>query len=277
MSHKEIIDQYAVFGNPVSHSLSPQIHSLFAQQCGQSLSYKAIEVQLDQFSQTANDFFQQGGKGVNITVPFKQDAYAFATVLSDRAKQAGAVNTLFLDADNYFGDNTDGAGIVYDLIENHQIEINHKKILIVGAGGAVRGVLGPLLEQAPESITICNRTFSKAEYLAQLFSDSITVVAKQFADIAGMSFDIVINGTSASLNDQLPPLPEKLFVRDGISYDMMYSKAATLFQTWSREQGAGQAFDGLGMLVEQAAESFEIWRNIRPDTRPVLKTLRDKG
>lgn len=267
-------DQYAVFGNPISHSLSPAIHSLFAQQCDQAIEYKAIKVEIDRFAETTDEFFQNGGLGLSITVPFKEQAYEFVNRLTDRAERAGAVNTILFDGEYTIGDNTDGVGLVNDLMNNHKAVIQNKKILILGAGGAVKGVLGPLLEQSPLSITICNRTVSKAEELAKVFSSMFTIDALSYEALTAYSFDIVINGTSTSLHGQLPPLPNALFNPDAISYDMMYSKQHTVFQQWSLNKGALYAVDGLGMLVEQAAEAFNLWRGIRPETGPVIQTLR---
>lgn len=265
------IDHYAVFGNPITHSLSPKIHSLFAAQSQQSIDYQAILVEEGKFDEAAYHFFQQGGKGFNITVPFKEDAFHYADELTARAKLAGAVNTLSYDGQKCIGDNTDGIGLVNDLTINHDVKLTDKKILILGAGGAVKGVLGPLLEQQPKSITICNRTVSKAESLAKLFNDDKDRVdAQGYEDLGNQSFDIVINGTSSSLNNELLPIPDSIFNENSISYDMMYSKEATVFQKWSLEFGAEKALDGLGMLIEQAAEAFYLWRGVRPETKPVI-------
>ncbi len=268
------IDHYAVFGNPISHSLSPKIHSLFAEQCNQSIDYQATLVEEGKFDEAAYHFFQQGGKGFNITVPFKEDAYKYADQLTERAKLAGAVNTLSYDGEKCLGDNTDGIGLVNDLTKNHQVDLNGKSILILGAGGAVRGVLGPLLEQQPKSITICNRTVSKAQALADLFNDENKVVAQNYDALVNQTFDVVINGTSSSLHKELLPLPETIFNGHATSYDMMYSKETTVFQEWSLQHGAEKALDGLGMLVEQAAEAFFIWRGFRPDTHYIINDLK---
>jgi shikimate dehydrogenase len=271
------IDRYAVFGNPIKHSKSPQIHKLFAEQTGQSLSYTAELVEVGQFDQAIKVFFLlHNGKGLNITVPFKEDAWKCATQHSERALRAGAVNTLMVRQDgSLFGDTTDGIGLVRDLIQNHNIQIKDKDILLIGAGGAVRGVLEALLEQQPSSLLIANRTKQKAIQLAKDFSDLGNIKACGLDEINNASFDIVINGTSASLQGDLPPLPDSLFKENSCSYDMMYAAQATPFMEWSTNNAAAKVFDGLGMLVEQAAESFYIWRNVRPETKPVIQHIRN--
>jgi shikimate dehydrogenase len=270
------IDRYAVFGNPIKHSKSPQIHKLFAEQTGQSLSYTAELVEVGQFDQAIKDFILHNGKGLNVTVPFKEDAWKCATQHSERALRAGAVNTLMVRQDgSLFGDTTDGIGLVRDLIQNHSIQIKDKDILLIGAGGAVRGVLEALLEQQPSSLLIANRTKQKAIQLAKDFSDLGNIKACGLDEINNASFDIVINGTSASLQGDLPPLPDSLFKENSCSYDMMYAAQATPFMEWSTNNAAAKVFDGLGMLVEQAAESFYIWRNVRPETKPVIQHIRN--
>lgn len=272
----ELIDRYAVFGNPVKHSKSPQIHSLFARQTNQSLVYTAELVELGQFEQAVINFIEHNGKGLNITVPFKEDAWKLAKRHSARAKRAGAVNTLKLEQDgSLYGDTTDGVGLVRDLRQNHHIKIKHKTILIIGAGGAVRGIIEALLEQQPASLLIANRTKQKAVQLAKDFSDLGTIDGCGLDEVSDNSFDIIINGTSASLQGDLPPLPESIFDKHSCSYDMMYAAQATVFMQWSLDNGVKQVFDGLGMLVEQAAESFYIWRGVRPETLPVIKHLRE--
>ena len=270
------IDRYAVFGNPIKHSKSPQIHTLFAEQTGQILNYTAELVEVGQFDQAIKDFIQHNGKGLNVTVPFKEDAWKCATQHSERALRAGAVNTLMVRQDgSLYGDTTDGTGLVRDLIQNHNIQIKDKDILLIGAGGAVRGVLEALLQQQPSSLLIANRTKQKAVQLAKDFSDLGQLNGCGLDEINKMSFDIVINGTSASLQGDLPPLPETIFKSKSSSYDMMYAAQATPFMIWSEAHGATQIFDGLGMLVEQAAESFYIWRNVRPETKPVIQHIRN--
>lgn len=267
-------DLYAVFGNPIHHSKSPAIHRHFAEQTHQDMQYNKQLVNEGEFVQSAQDFFAQGGKGLNITVPFKLDAYGFAQKLTARAERAGAVNTLALLSDGtILGDNTDGIGMLHDM-HNLGWELEGKRILILGAGGAVRGVLQPLLEERPAQIIIANRTLSKAEELARQFQDLGNVQARSFEQLAGESFNLVINGTSASLQGELPPLPDNLFAVNAYCYDMMYSAEPTVFLQWAKEKGASQVADGLGMLVGQAAEAFYVWRHIRPEVVPVITSLR---
>ncbi|MCK5395341.1 MAG: shikimate dehydrogenase [Gammaproteobacteria bacterium] len=276
----ENIDRYAVFGNPVSHSKSPQIHKLFAEQTKQALSYTAELAEPGQFKQAVKTFIENDGKGLNVTVPFKEDAWQVADNHSERAKRAGAVNTLIVrENGELYGDTTDGIGLVRDLMKNHDIQLNDKDILIVGAGGAVRGVLEAILEQRPASLLIANRTKQKAVQLADDFSDLGNIKGCGLDEInASFSnpddFDIVINGTSASLKGDLPPLPDAIFREGSCSYDMMYAAQPTPFMRWSTDNGAKNIFDGLGMLVEQAAESFYLWRKEIPETAPVIKYIR---
>ncbi|NOQ88813.1 MAG: shikimate dehydrogenase [Gammaproteobacteria bacterium] len=272
----EATDQYAVFGNPIKHSKSPLIHQLFAQQTKQSLDYTAQLAETGQFADAVRNFIQHNGKGLNITVPFKEDAWQLATTHSNRARRAGAVNTLkLLDNNELFGDTTDGVGLVNDLIHNHQLTLEDKDILIIGAGGAVRGVLEALLEQQPASLRIANRTAAKAQQLAQDFSDLGNIDGGGLDTIGDRAFDIIINGTSASLQGDLPALPATIFKPGSCSYDMMYAAQKTVFMQWSFDNGAEKVFDGLGMLVEQAAEAFYIWRGIKPETVSVIKQVRD--
>lgn len=269
-------DLYAVMGNPINHSKSPAIHSQFADQAKQDLVYSAMLVPTDAFEPAVKDFFKGSGKGLNITVPFKEKAFAFAEQLTPRAQTAEAVNTLVLQEDGtVLGDNTDGAGLVRDLLMNQHVEIAGQKILVIGAGGAVRGILHPFLEQAPESITIVNRTFEKAQNLADSFKEFGEIEAKTFDALEG-PFDVIINGTSASLSGELPPLPESVIASHTCVYDMMYGKALTPFLTWAQKLGAVKVMDGLGMLVEQAAVSFEIWRGVKPNSQAVLAQLREQ-
>jgi shikimate dehydrogenase len=269
------VDRYAVFGNPIKHSRSPQIHTAFAVQTGQQLTYRAHLVELGAFDVAARTFFSEGGKGLNITVPFKLDAFAFAAELSDRARRAGAVNTLVLQAGgNIYGDNTDGVGLVRDLVENLGWQLAERRILIVGAGGAVRGILEPLLGHQPDLVVIANRTVEKAQQLARGFGDIGEVRACRFEGLAGNQFDLVINATSASLAGELPPLPGDILNDGCCCYDLMYGVEPTPFMLWAASEMAWAVADGLGMLVEQAAEAFCIWRGVRPDTRPVIEMLR---
>jgi shikimate dehydrogenase len=268
---------YAVVGNPISHSKSPRIHSLFARQTGEKLEYTAIQAPVNDFSGVVTGFFSRGGLGLNVTVPFKEEAWNLADCRTERAEKAGAANTLYMDPEKYLtADNTDGIGLVTDLVRNHGVSLAGARVLVLGAGGAVRGVLGPLLAQRPASLTIANRTVARAEGLVSLFADE----AKDASiDACGFEtpeapFDVIINGTSASLQGDLPPLNPAVIAPHTVVYDMMYSLDNTPFNQWAMDQGATRVFDGLGMLVEQAAESFRVWRGIRPDTASVIEVLR---
>ena len=272
------VDQYAVMGNPIAHSKSPKIHAQFAKQTGQELQYQARLVPEEGFDVAVKEFQQNGGKGLNITIPFKLAAWEYVTERSERAQLAGAVNTIIFRSDSScYGDNTDGTGMVRDLMQNHGIDLQGKGILVLGAGGAVRGVIGSLLEQQPEKIVIANRTVSKAEELARVFSKSYSikgsVMSSGFEELQGQQFDLIINGTAASLQGEVPPLPDTVLKSGGSCYDMMYSDQPTAFVKWGKKQGAEKSVDGLGMLVEQAAESFYLWRNVRPDTGSVIEAL----
>ncbi|MDA8481790.1 shikimate dehydrogenase [Pseudomonas resinovorans] len=267
-------DRYCVFGNPIGHSKSPLIHGLFAEQTGQQLTYEAVLAPLDDFTGCARQFFATG-KGGNVTVPFKEQAYQLAGSLSARAQRAGAVNTLKkLDDGSLLGDNTDGAGLVRDLTRNAGLDLAGKRILLLGAGGAARGVIEPLLAEKPAALVVANRTVEKAEALAQLFADLGPVSASGF-DWLEEPVDLIINGTSASLAGDLPPISPSL-IKPGhtVCYDMMYGKEMTAFNRWAAEHGAARTLDGLGMLVEQAAEAFLLWRGVLPDSAPVLAELR---
>jgi shikimate dehydrogenase len=269
------LDRYAVIGNPIAHSKSPRIHTLYAAQTGQALHYDALLGPLDGFAACVDAFRAAGGRGLNVTVPFKLEAYAYATRLTPRAQAAGAVNTLAFNGTEVLGDNTDGAGILRDITVNQGCPVAGKRVLLLGAGGAARGTVLPLLDAAPASVFIANRTASKAQELAQGFSRAeLCIHAGGFADLAGQQFDVVINATSASLSDAAPDLPAGLYAPGALAYDMMYGKGDTPFMQAARAQGAARLSDGLGMLVEQAAESFALWRGVRPDTAPVLAELR---
>ena len=269
------MDRYAVMGNPIGHSKSPQIHTLFAEQTGQRLVYEKLLVPLDGFSAALDSFQVSGGKGLNITVPFKQEAYAAMDARSERAERGGAVNTVLFDEQGRrFGDNTDGIGLVRDLRDNHGVSLTRRRVLIVGAGGAVRGLLPALLQEAPAAIVIANRTTTKAEALAAQFGGAIPVEAADFASLSDLRVDIIINGTSAGLAGEVPPLPPAI-AAGSVCYDMVYGNEPTPFVRWAREHRAEKALDGLGMLVEQAAEAFFLWRGVNPDTAPVIATLRN--
>jgi len=270
-------DRYAVFGNPIKHSKSPSIHQTFAADSGEQLSYEAICVPEDQFESYVGDFLSDSGKGLNITIPFKQQAWALAEVRSPRAELAGAVNTLYRDAEGRLcGDNTDGIGMVRDIVANNCGEIKGKRVLVLGAGGAVRGVLQPVLAEQPSCVVIANRTASKAVELAELFAAEGEIQGCGYDALPGQQFDLVINGTAASLQGEVPPLPDDLLAANAWCYDMMYAAEETAFNVWARAHGAEKAIDGLGMLVEQAAESFRIWRGVEPQTQSVIESIRNQ-
>ena len=261
-------------GNPVAHSKSPDIQHAFAAQTGQSLLYQRLLVETGEFDKALCDFKQAGGRGLNITVPFKLDAWRAMDQRTPRAELAGAVNTIWFDENGTIhGDNTDGIGLVRDL-ENNQVSISGSRLLMLGAGGAVRGVLGPLLDARPASITLCNRTHEKAVQLLSVFDAGDVLTAMPVSELAGRHFDLIINGTAASLANELIQLPDNIITPETHCYDMAYADSDTVFVQWAKEQGARQALDGLGMLVEQGAESFYIWRGIRPDTSPVIEQFK---
>ena len=262
-------DRYAVFGHPIAHSKSPQIHTAFARQTGQDMRYEAILAPLDGFAASVAQFIAAGGRGANVTVPFKEEAFKLASRLSPRAQRAGAVNTLVFDADGILGDNTDGAGLVADLTRNLRCALAGQRVLLLGAGGAARGVIGPLLDQRPTALVVANRTVRRAEELAELFGRGVRACG---LDALDTPFDLVVNATAASLAGDLPPLSPRVFTADTLAYDMMYGRD-TPFLGFARTHGARTA-DGLGMLVEQAAEAFHLWRGVRPDTAPVIANLR---
>lgn len=273
-------DRYIVFGDPIAQSKSPIIHEAFAKQTQQHLVYEKQQVNVQSFKSEAKKFFSENGKGMNITAPCKLEAFAFAHSLSDRAKRAGAVNTL-IRAENgeILGDTTDGFGLVTDIGKNLEWSIEGKRVLLLGAGGAVRGVLEPLLGQLPGKLVIANRTASKAQLLALDFSPLCAQGSELsgcgYEALLGQQFDLVINGTSASLSAELPPLPETLLAPGACCYDMSYGAEPTVFMNWASNQGALKIADGLGMLVGQAAESFKLWRGVSPDTAQVIKMLRE--
>lgn len=268
------MDRYAVVGNPISHSKSPLIHHLFAENTNQHLVYEKIEAPLDGFTAVVKHFFSDEGKGLNVTVPFKEEAWSLCQELSNRARLAGAVNTLYQDKEGrLWGDNTDGVGLVNDL-KKQGVSLTGKKILIIGAGGAVRGVLQPILNESPELLVITNRTLAKAEALVDIFSEYNGLESKAY-DQLNEAFDVVINGTSASLSGALPNISDAIFSSNTDVYDMMYSKEDTVFNAWAKKCQANAVYDGLGMLVEQAAEAFQVWRGVRPDTKDVIQLLRD--
>jgi shikimate dehydrogenase len=269
-------DKYAVFGNPIKQSKSPLIHGAFAEQCGQQLQYRAVRVELDQFAAAASDFFTAGGKGLNVTVPFKEQAYTFADSLSDRARRAGAVNILTRADDGQIrGDNTDGIGLVRDIIANLGWTVRGRAVLLLGAGGAARGVLEPLLREQPDNLLIVNRTASRARRLAVEFGDLGKVGGGGYEEIGARQYDLVINATSAGLAGEMLDLPARLLNERSCCYDMVYGAEPTVFMRWAAQHAAWAVSDGLGMLVEQAAQSFFIWRGMRPETASVIKLVRE--
>ncbi|MBL0206425.1 shikimate dehydrogenase [Propionivibrio sp.] len=268
-------DYYCVFGNPVHHSKSPLIHAAFARQTGEDIRYTARLAPLDGFALAVHAFIAGGGRGANITVPFKEEAFRLVPHRTPRAEMAGAVNTLVVTGVGIVGHNTDGIGLLRDLTLNLGCPVAGKRVLLLGAGGAARGVIGPLLETQPETLVIANRTVNKAKILARNFAHHGGISGCGYAELAGQSFDIVINATSASLVDSLPPLPTALFAPHSLAYEMMYGLGDTPFICFARSQGAEQCADGIGMLVEQAAEAFYIWRGVRPQSGPVIAMLRN--
>lgn len=271
-------DRYAVIGNPVAHSRSPDIHAAFALQTGQDMAYGRILAPLDGFIAAVEAFRTGGGRGLNVTIPFKLEAFAFATRRTPRAEAAGAVNTLrFEPGGEVLGDNTDGAGLVRDLRDNLGVPLAGARVLVAGAGGATQGVVLPLLEAGVAEVVIANRTVERATALAARFAADGRGAAVRgcgYAHLAGLRFQVIVNATAASIAGEALPLPGGLCAPSATAYDMMYGKGETPFLAWARRQGAAVASDGLGMLVEQAAESFEVWRGVRPDTGPVLRMLR---
>jgi shikimate dehydrogenase len=270
----DIADRYGVMGYPVSHSRSPVIHKLFAHQTQQNMQYELLEVTPANLEKAVRQFGRTGGKGLNITVPHKSEIAKLVDEMSERASSAGAVNTVVFREDGMYGDNTDGVGLMRDLQVNLRLQLRGAHILILGAGGATRGIVGPLLEAEPASIAIANRTFPKASGLAEHFSASGPVTACRFEDVGSLPvYDLVINATSAGLKGDSPPYPVEALHPRTICYDLSYALSPTPFMTWATEHGAARSVMGWGMLVEQAAESFYIWRGVRPDTAPVLKQL----
>jgi shikimate dehydrogenase len=274
-----VTDRYAVIGNPVAHSKSPFIHVEFARQTGQGLVYERILAPLEGFRAAVANFRAEGGKGLNVTLPFKLEAFQIASERGPRAQDAEAVNTLKFEGATLYGDNTDGVGLVADIQTNLGFSIEGMDVLLMGAGGAAQGALGPVLDAKPARLVIANRTMEKAQRLAERFrgarglgEDALSAVG--YPELAGQQFEIVINSTSASLNDIAPDLPQGVFAHDALAYDMMYGKGITPFLELALTQGAGRLADGIGMLVEQAAESFFIWRGVRPETRQVIAALK---
>jgi len=270
------MDQYRVFGNPIKQSRSPFIHQFFAKETEQKINYESELVAIDSFDEKIIKFMGEQGKGANITVPFKEQALALCDQLSERARLAGAVNTLSFIDGVILGDNTDGLGLVQDLQRNN-VHLKNSRILLLGAGGAAKGVILPLLDQHPQMIVIANRTVSKAESICKQFNlheNKSKLRAYGFDDVTDQNFDIIINATSASLNGKIPPISGQLVGADVVCYDMVYGKELTPFLKWAKNEGADHIIDGLGMLVGQAAESFAIWRGIKPEVESVITSLR---
>jgi shikimate dehydrogenase len=267
-------ERYVVIGNPVSHSQSPRIHMEFARQTGQDLNYERLLAPVDRFAEVVHEFQRQGGKGASVTIPFKHAAWQLATQRSDRAQLAQAVNTLSFSGDQIFGDNTDGSGFVRDLQQNLGYSIKNKRVLLMGAGGTTCGLLFPILSEKPTNVIVANRDMRKAIALVERFRSLGNVDCSSYVDLSGKQFDLVINATAASLHSELPPLPSGVFAKDAMAYDMMYGGQSKPFLDFASQQGAAVGADGLGMLVEQAAESFSIWRKVWPDTAPVIELLR---
>ena len=275
VKQRQEMDRYAVVGDPIGHSRSPSIHARFAEQTGQRLTYEAIRVPAGTLATAVATFTAADGRGLNVTVPLKEEAFRLAASRTERAERAGAVNTLLLDGPGApRGDNTDGVGLVRDLEDNLGVAVAGRSLLVLGAGGAVRGILGPLLAARPARLVIANRTAVKAEMLADEFTDLGPVTGGGFDDLADRRFDIVINGTAASLQGAALPLPETLAIDDGFAYDLVYASEPTPFLRWAEAHGVAGSADGLGMLIEQAAESFTLWRGVRPQTAPVIAALR---
>jgi shikimate dehydrogenase len=269
------MDRYCVFGNPIAHSKSPEIHAAFAAQTGQDLQYEKRLAPVDGFAAAVHAFIAEGGKGANVTVPFKLEAVKVAQALTIRARAAGAVNTLYFSDDGIVGDNTDGAGLVADIVNNAGVAIVGKRVLMLGAGGAARGAVLPILEHRPAQLVIANRTVATAQALAEQFAalgGEGVVSACGYDEIDG-AFDIVINATSASLSAELPPVSPSVFAPGSLAFDMMYAASPTVFLQFAGQHGA-RLRDGLGMLVEQAAEAFALWRGVHPQTGAVLQQLR---
>ena len=268
-----MVDKYAVIGNPIAHSKSPLIHEAFAKQTAQDISYERVLAPLDGFSATVQDLVAKGYKGVNVTVPFKFEAYDLANQLMPHALDAGAANTLLFSNQGIVADNTDGAGLVRDITQNLKQSIAGKRVLLLGAGGAAEGVLHPILACEPSMLVIANRSLDKAlSMVKKVGSLKVSLAGCEFSSLQGHEFDIVINATSAGLTDTALPIPDTIFAKGCLAYDMMYGRE-TPFMAQARRNGARVA-DGLGMLIEQAAEAFYLWRNVRPKTQPVIAMVR---
>lgn len=269
-------DEYGVFGHPIGHSLSPFIHGMFARETNQHMSYRPFDVAPAEFTECVLAFFAHGGRGLNITLPHKVAAVEVSNELTARAAHATAVNTLSMQDGIIVGDNTDGAGLVRDLCDNCGIVVSARRVLVLGAGGATRGILAPLLELAPGELVVANRTSERAEALAAAFADFGAVRGVGFDAVEDAPFDLVLNATSASLSGEMPPVPAGIVGPQTVCYDLAYGRGAGAFVQWARALGCAQALQGLGMLVEQAAESFQLWRGVRPQTAHVIDALRQR-
>ncbi len=268
-------DRYGVIGHPIAHSKSPVIHQQFALQTGQDISYEAFDITPEKLKKELKSLIKKGIRGFNVTVPHKEAVAELADAVVGQAERAGAVNTVtVLDDGSMAGDNTDGIGLVEDLTKNLKLSLDGKLVLILGAGGATRGIVPALLDAGPAELRIANRTPERAEALARRFSDEGSIHACSFDALEDQPFDLIINATSAGLHGEVPPFPASIVGPETICYDLSYAMKDTPFVAWAREQGCAQAHQGWGMLVEQAAESFRIWRGVRPDTAPVLRRLR---
>jgi shikimate dehydrogenase len=268
-----MIDRYALIGMPLGHTKSPLIHGEFARQTGQDLTYEAIEAPADGFAAAVDRFRAAGGRGINVTLPFKLEAFAYATELLERARLAGAVNCMKFDGDRAIAENFDGLGLVNDIQLNLGCAMRGRRVLLLGAGGAARGALLPFLEQDPEALVVMNRTVPKARVLGAQFPAYGNLITGGYSDFGKRRFDIVVNATSASLCGELPPVPRAVFAEGCLAYDLVYGKGLTPFLRLARDAGAGRIADGIGMLVEQAAEAFAWWRGVRPATQPLIERL----
>ena len=266
-------DRYAVFGNPVAHSKSPYIHSSFARETGQALSYEAIEAPVGGFANAVDAFRTAGGKGLNITAPFKLDAYDYATDRTERAQLARASNCIKFDGDRAYAENFDGVGLVNDIVRNLAVPLTGGRVLMLGAGGAARGALLPFLAQKPAALTVVNRDLDKTHALLRDANATASVTVATYADLSNERFDVVVNATSASLRGELPPLSPSVFGDDSLAYELVYGKGLTPFLRLARNAGVRRIADGVGMLVEQAAEAFQWWRGVRPQTRATIAAL----
>ena len=266
-------DRYALFGNPARHSKSPAIHTAYARATGQDLTYEIIEAPLDGFAAAIADFRASGGRGGNVTMPFKLEAFALATDLSERARLAGAVNTLKFEGERIYADNYDGVGLVNDIQRNQGFPIEGRRVLLMGAGGAARGALLPILGERPAQLVVANRTVAKAKALGESFARFGSLVTGGYPDLGPQAFDLVINATSASMRGELPPVTAAAFAPGSLAYDLVYGRGLTPFLVLARDAGAAKLADGVGMLVEQAAKGFEWWRGVRPGTRAMIDAI----